>query len=53
MLGEKAGPRVVDQHGIGLKRVVDGLAGGVAGLQRDDGAEVVDAEQRRLAALPG
>ena len=52
ILGKKLAPGVVEQGSIRLKRVVDGAATGVFFLQLHDFAEVVQPEQRGLAALP-
>jgi hypothetical protein len=52
ILSKKLAPAVVEQGSIRLKRVADGTAAGVFFLQLHDFAEVVQPQQRGLAALP-
>ncbi len=52
VLLEEVGPFGVEQGGVCLEGVFDGLAVGVLGLEGDGLAEEFDAEQGGLAALP-
>ncbi len=52
VLGEEGRPFIVDQGSVGLEGVVDGLAGGMFGLEGDDGAKEIDAKEGGLTALP-
>ena len=53
ILSKKLAPGVVEQGSIRLKRVVDDSATRVFFLQLHDFAEIVQPQQRGLAALPG
>ena len=50
--GEKVAPRLVDQRAVGLERILDALAVGIAPLELQGAAVEVNAEQQRLAPVP-
>lgn len=53
LLAQELAPFVVEQRAVGLQRVVNLLPAGVLPLKRNGLAKEIDAEQRRLASLPG
>ncbi|MNP27596.1 hypothetical protein D3C76_1205160 [compost metagenome] len=53
LAGEEGAPVVIEQGAIGLQGIADDLAGGEAALVVQGPLEKVQAEQGRLAALPG
>ena len=50
---QKGAPVVVEKGSVRLDRVVDDLSAPVLFLQLHDAAEIIEPEQRRLAALTG
>jgi hypothetical protein len=52
VLGKEGAPPLVDQRAVGLERILDALAVGIAPLELQGAAVEVNAEQQRLAPVP-